>query len=107
MFKDYPVQAIVGSQKTTYYIHPGVLLSSGSPVLKARVTDRWIKDESSGPIDWTDFDEDTVECALSYLYIEDYDVRGQTVFGEQLQEDNRNDQACNFYDSLMRLSAVY
>nr|KMM69758.1 hypothetical protein CPAG_06072 [Coccidioides posadasii RMSCC 3488] len=92
VFKDCLVQVIVGSQKTVYYIHPGVLLSSGSPVLKACVGDQWIKDGSSGAIDWTDFDEDTVECALSYLYIEDYDVRCQTVFGEPLQEEEEKDQ---------------
>ncbi|KAE8309788.1 hypothetical protein BDV41DRAFT_567103 [Aspergillus transmontanensis] len=27
-----------------------------------------------GPIDWTDFDEETVECVLSYFYVQDYCV---------------------------------
>ncbi|KAJ5111461.1 hypothetical protein N7532_001996 [Penicillium argentinense] len=84
IFKDCPVQIIAGSQKTIYYIHPGVLLSSGSPVLKTRVSDH-------ETIDWTEFDEDTVECALSYLYVKDYDVQGQPIFGEKLLEDKEND----------------
>ncbi|EKV04777.1 BTB/POZ-like [Penicillium digitatum] len=91
-FKDCPIQVIVGPQKTVYYVHPGVLSSCGSPVLKARVNDQWIKNGTSGAIDWTEFDEETVECALSYLYIEDYDVRDRTFVGAQIEERNDNDQ---------------
>ncbi|KAJ5346776.1 uncharacterized protein N7506_000029 [Penicillium brevicompactum] len=90
-FKDCPIQVIVGPQKTLYYVHPGVLSSCGSPVLKARVNDQWIKNGTSGAIDWTEFEEQTVECALSYLYIEDYDVRSRT-FVEQTEERNNNGQ---------------
>ncbi|KAF4767080.1 hypothetical protein HAV15_009106 [Penicillium sp. str.  len=90
-FKDCPLQVIAGPQKTIYYIHPGVLSLCGSPVLKTRVNDQWIKNGTSGAIDWTEFDEDTVECVLSYLYIEDYDVRGRTFVGEQIDEGNDDD----------------
>ncbi|KAJ5335659.1 uncharacterized protein N7506_005595 [Penicillium brevicompactum] len=91
-FKDCPVQIIAGPQKIVYYVHPGVLSSCGSPVLKARVSDQWIKNGTSGAIDWTEFDEETVECALSYLYIEDYDVRGRTVVSEQTEERKDDDR---------------
>ncbi|KXG45124.1 uncharacterized protein PGRI_096010 [Penicillium griseofulvum] len=83
-FKDYPLQVIVGPRKTIYYIHPGVLSSCGSPALETRVNAQWIKNGTSGAIDWTEFDEDTIECVLSYLYIEDYDVRGRTFGGKQI-----------------------
>jgi hypothetical protein len=66
-------------------------------VLKARVNERWTKDGTSGAIDWTEFDEETVECALSYLYIEDYDVRGRTFVGEQIEERNNDDQIGTFH----------
>lgn len=82
--------------KTVYYVHPGVLSSCGSPVLKARVNDQWIKNGTSGTIDWTEFDEETVECALSYLYVEDYDVRDRTFVGAQIEERNDNDQIGTF-----------
>ncbi|KAJ5348625.1 uncharacterized protein N7506_001878 [Penicillium brevicompactum] len=91
-FKDCPIQVIVGPQKTVYYVHPAVLSSCGSPVLKARVNDQWIKNGTSGAIDWTEFDEETVKCALSYLYIEDYDVRDRGFVGEQFEERNDEDQ---------------
>ncbi|KAJ5542051.1 hypothetical protein N7461_008054 [Penicillium sp. DV-2018c] len=91
-FKDCPVQVIVGPQKNVYYVHPGVLSSCGSPVLEARVNDQWIKTGTTGTLDWTEFDEDTVECVLSYLYIEDYDGRGRASLGEQVEEGNNNDQ---------------
>ena len=31
---------------------------------------------ASEDLDWTDFDEQTVECFLSWLYTGDYDVPG-------------------------------
>ncbi|CAG8072832.1 unnamed protein product, partial [Penicillium nalgiovense] len=91
-FKDCPIQVIVGPQKTVYYVHPAVLSLCGSPVLKARANDQWIKNGTSGTIDWTEFDEETIECALSFLYIEDYDVRDRTFVGAQIEEKNDNDK---------------
>lgn len=69
-----PVKVLVGSDRRIYYVHPGVLSScnsSSSSALNARVSERW-KDTGDGMIDWTDFDERTVECVLSYLYTGDY-----------------------------------
>lgn len=92
IFRECPLQVIVGSEKTLYYIHPGVLSSCGSPALKARIDGPWKTNGASGIIDWTDFDEDTIECALSYLYVEDYSVCGRKDVGEQTEEENDGDR---------------
>lgn len=83
--QELPSLGHVGPEKPISYIYPGVFPSRGSPVLKTCANDQWIKNGRSGAIDWSKFDEDTVECGLSYLYIDDYDVRGRTVVGEQIE----------------------
>lgn len=74
--------------------------------MKACVSDQWIKNGTSGAIDWTEFDEETVECPLSYLYIEDYDVRGRTFVGEQIAGRNHDDKNGTFLGSLLIIFAV-
>lgn len=82
MFKDRPVQVVAGRERTTYHIHPGAL-SSCSPTFKARTSEPWMNGASE-VIDWTDFDEKTVECVLSYLYSGDYDVREAASTGDAI-----------------------
>ncbi|CAG8939535.1 unnamed protein product [Penicillium salamii] len=72
--EECPLQIIAGPQKTILYVHPGLLSSCGSPVLKARVKDEWSNNETNKVLDWTDFDVETVKCVLSYLYTGDYHV---------------------------------
>lgn len=75
--------------------------------MKARANDQWIKNGTSGTIDWTEFDEETVECALSFLYIEDYDVRDRTFVGTQIEERNDDDHHIGtFHSPLLILFAV-
>lgn len=74
--------------------------------MKARVNDQWIKNGTSAAIDWTEFDEETVECALSYLYIEDYQVRDQRFVGAQTEERNGDDQIGTFHNPPLILLAV-
>jgi hypothetical protein len=52
--------------------------------LEARINGPWRTNGANGAIDWTEFDDDTVECVLSFLYIEDYDERGQTFVRNRL-----------------------
>ncbi|KAJ6111879.1 hypothetical protein N7523_007940 [Penicillium sp. IBT 18751x] len=92
IFRECPVQVIVGPEKTPYYIHPGILSSCGSPVLKARIDGPWKTNGANKAIDWTEFDEDTIECAMSYLYVEDYGVCGPDNIGEQKEEENDKDR---------------
>ena len=66
----------MGSSKSLYYVHPGGLSSCKSSALRAWVNGPWKENGASGPIDWTDFDEQTVECVLRYLYTGDYCAGG-------------------------------
>ncbi|OJJ78080.1 hypothetical protein ASPBRDRAFT_50878 [Aspergillus brasiliensis CBS 101740] len=74
-FREPPIQVIVGSAKTSYYVHPGALSWCDRSALKARIDGPWKQNGADSPIDWSDFDEQTVECVLSYLYTQDYYVR--------------------------------
>lgn len=65
---------MVGSTKKIYYVHSSILASCDSTVLNARMTGAWKDNAKDKPLDWTNFDEVTAECALSYLYVKDYYV---------------------------------
>ncbi|GAD96293.1 hypothetical protein AOR_1_1188084 [Paecilomyces variotii No. 5] len=45
-------------------------------MLNARMTGAWANNDDK-PLDWSNFDETTVQCVVSYLYIEDYYVPEQ------------------------------
>ncbi|KAJ5716432.1 hypothetical protein N7493_008343 [Penicillium malachiteum] len=92
IFKDCPLQALVGSEKTVHYIHPGALSCSNSEVLQARVQERWMKSDVNKVIDWTDFDEDTIQCVLNYLYTGTYDVLRQDSATEEDKQDEKEDK---------------
>lgn len=55
-------------------MHPGALSWCNTSALNARVSGPWKENGAGGPFDWTDFDEQTIECVLSYLYTQDYCV---------------------------------
>ncbi|KAJ9301203.1 hypothetical protein DTO271G3_1338 [Paecilomyces variotii] len=77
-FSECPIQVMVGSEKKIYYIHPSILTSCNSSVLNARMTGGWRNNDEDKPLDWTNFDEVTVECVISYLYVKDYYLPDQT-----------------------------
>ncbi|KAL7658042.1 hypothetical protein ACMYSQ_004183 [Aspergillus niger] len=72
--REPPIQVIVGSAKSTYFVHPGALSWCDKSALSARIDGPWKQNGADSPIDWSDFDEQTVECVLSYLYTQDYYV---------------------------------
>ncbi|KAK6828808.1 hypothetical protein RU639_003312 [Aspergillus parasiticus] len=74
ILKEQPVQVVAGNNKTCYFVHPGALSGCHTSALNARVNGPWKENGGDGPIDWTDFDEETVECVLSYFYVQDYCV---------------------------------
>ncbi|KAE8387265.1 hypothetical protein BDV23DRAFT_186525 [Aspergillus alliaceus] len=74
IFREHPVQIFVGSSKKPYFVHPGALSWCNTSALNARINGPWRENGANEPIDWTDFDERTVECVLSYLYTQDYHV---------------------------------
>ncbi|KAJ6007619.1 hypothetical protein N7540_011595 [Penicillium herquei] len=93
IFKDCPLQVLVGSEKIVHYVHPGVLACSGSPVLRARVQERWMDSDANKVIDWTEFDEDTIHCVLNYLYTGTYDALRQVPATEQKKETKKEEKA--------------
>ncbi|CAG8235249.1 unnamed protein product [Penicillium salamii] len=95
MFEECPLQIITGPQKTILYVHPGLLSSCGSPVLKARVKDGWSNNETNKLLDWTDFDVETVKCVLSYLYTGDYHVACPPYPDEQLENCDAPGPMCS------------
>jgi hypothetical protein len=66
---------MVGEHKKVFYLQPAVL-RQGSSALAARVSEPW-KNSGQGVIDWTDFDERTIDCVLRFCYGGVYDVPGQ------------------------------
>ncbi|GFN17195.1 hypothetical protein AtubIFM55763_004367 [Aspergillus tubingensis] len=74
IFREPPIQVIVGSAKSSYFVHPDALSWCKNSALSAQIEGPWRQHGDESPIDWSDFDEQTVECVLSYLYTQDYYV---------------------------------
>ncbi|KAJ5778947.1 hypothetical protein N7457_006667 [Penicillium paradoxum] len=85
IFAKPPVKIIVGSDDSVYYVHHGVLETH--PAFDARLKES--TDQYENVIDWSGFDEQTVECVLSFLYSGSY----QTPLGssEAVDEDDAAD----------------
>lgn len=71
--RESPIKVFVGSDRAVYYVHPGVLSACKSSTTDTRMNGSW-KDAGDSAIDWTDFDSQTIECVLHYLYTGDYHV---------------------------------
>ncbi|PCG88590.1 Hypothetical protein PENO1_109330 [Penicillium occitanis (nom. inval.)] len=101
MFKVPTIQAIAGRERTVYHVHPRALSSCGSAAFRARTDEAWINGASE-VIDWTDFDEQTIECFLCWLYTDDYDVLGatDTMNGEHRYEKNEQGTLDNDNDPM-------
>lgn len=89
-----PMKIFAGHAKTVYYVHPEVLLAHKSSTASVRMSGSW-KDTGEGVVDWTDFDEQIVECVLNYLYTGDYHVpfheTGKNIASTGCMEDISND----------------
>ncbi|KAF1997669.1 hypothetical protein P154DRAFT_578587 [Amniculicola lignicola CBS 123094] len=68
-----PIKVLVGEQKVAYYIQPNILSSCESSSADVRMSGSW-KSTGDNDINWTDFEEQTIECVSEYLYTGDYDV---------------------------------
>lgn len=102
------MRILAGQQKTIFYVYPGVLASSGSPVLEARVSSRWNENGSNEAIDWSNFDEETVGCVLRYLNYEDYEV--SSPMNEEEEPEEKEDgtmSTCRFRVSFPRRFPIY
>ncbi|KAJ6145637.1 hypothetical protein N7470_009532 [Penicillium chermesinum] len=69
---DPPIKITVG-KGSTYYVHPGAFAPYTSSALHAQIHGSW-KDTFAKTLDWSDFDEQTIECVLQFLYTGDYDT---------------------------------
>ncbi|KAJ5375491.1 hypothetical protein N7517_007497 [Penicillium concentricum] len=84
IFAKPPVKIIVGSDKRVYYVHRGTL--EFHPAFDARL--KASTDEYEYAIDWSAFDEQTVDCVLSFLYTGGYQVpQATSVAVEENQAD--------------------
>jgi hypothetical protein len=68
-----PIKVLVGEDRKAYYVHPSVLSSCKSSSADVRMSGPW-KSTGDDAINWTDFDSQTIECVLHYLYTGDYHV---------------------------------
>ena len=79
-----PVEVLVGSDKKSYYIHRGVLAAEeGSAIyrrLNGACSEKW-----TAALDWSEFDQGTIERVIDYLYTGEYYVFGS--------EDEENEPA--------------
>ncbi|KAJ6188512.1 hypothetical protein N7519_003420 [Penicillium mononematosum] len=71
-----PMKAVVGKNKIIVYVHPSALMQ-GTSALTARVTGPW-SNIGQQTLDWTDFDEETIECVLKFCYGRQYDLPWQS-----------------------------
>ncbi|PWY83321.1 hypothetical protein BO70DRAFT_361456 [Aspergillus heteromorphus CBS 117.55] len=90
IFTDSPLQIIAGENKRIYYAH-STILACNSSALNARINGPWREHGNSEPIDWSDFDEPTVECVLSYVYTSDYYVPGAVYDEQEKYRETGND----------------
>ncbi|KAJ5519160.1 hypothetical protein N7453_001582 [Penicillium expansum] len=68
IFAKPPVKIVVGSDERVYYVHRGTL--EVHPAFEARL--KTSTDEYEEAIDWSGFDEQTIDCVLSFLYTGGY-----------------------------------
>ncbi|KAJ5783809.1 uncharacterized protein N7518_009486 [Penicillium psychrosexuale] len=68
IFANPPVKIIVGSDERIYYVHRGTL--EIHPAFDARL--KASTDEYEEAIDWSGFDDQTVDCVLNFLYTGGY-----------------------------------
>ncbi|CAP86525.1 Pc20g11960 [Penicillium rubens Wisconsin 54-1255] len=64
IFAKRPVKIVVGSDERVYYVHRGTL--EVHPSFDARL--KASTDEYEEAIDWSGFDEQTIDCVLNFLY---------------------------------------
>jgi hypothetical protein len=84
MFAKRPIKVIVGGNDSQYYVHRGAL--EAHPAFEEKLKSS--TDNFENNVDWCTFDEQTVECVLSFLYTGDYQVpKKPAVVAEGIEED--------------------
>ncbi|KAK9860042.1 hypothetical protein MYU51_010257 [Penicillium brevicompactum] len=70
IFSKRPIKVVAGSEESVYYLHHGAL--EAHPAFEAQI--KSATDDYMSHIDWSAFDEQTVECVLSFLYTGGYEA---------------------------------
>ncbi|KAJ5822780.1 hypothetical protein N7447_005120 [Penicillium robsamsonii] len=84
IFAKPPVKISVGSDERAYYVHRGTL--EVHPTFDARL--KVSTNEYEDAIDWSAFDEQTIDCVLSFLYTGGYQApQATSVAVEENQAD--------------------
>lgn len=92
IFTEPPTRLKVGKRGTIYYAHPGVFSSSA---LAAHILGSW-KGTADDTIDLTEYDEQTIESALSYFYTKDYYLAQITPESDLTAEPNTKPDDSHF-----------
>ncbi|CAG8387004.1 unnamed protein product [Penicillium salamii] len=82
IFAKRPIKVVVGSEERVYYVHHGAL--EAHPAFEAQL--REATDDYMYHINWSAYDEQTVECALGFLYTGGYEAPEATPEVEVVEE---------------------
>ncbi|KAJ5854872.1 hypothetical protein N7534_007415 [Penicillium rubens] len=89
IFAKRPVKIVVGSDERVYYVHRGTL--EVHPSFDARL--KASTDEYEEAIDWSGFDEQTIDCVLNFLYSGGYQAPQATSVAAEDGEADAGEEA--------------
>ncbi|KAJ5504830.1 hypothetical protein N7463_007704 [Penicillium fimorum] len=89
IFAKPPVKISVGSDECAYYVHRGTL--EVHPTFDARL--KASTDEYEDAIDWSAFDEQTIDCVLSFLYTRGYQTPQATSVAVEKNQADAGEEA--------------
>lgn len=79
----------MGSDERIFYVHRGTL--EGHPAFDARL--KASTDEYEDAIDWSGFDEQTIDCVLNFLYTRGYQAPQTTSVAVEEDEADAGEEA--------------
>lgn len=82
IFAKRPIKVVVGSEERVYYVHHGAL--EAHPAFEAQLKEA--TDDYMYHVNWSAYDEQTVECALGFLYTGGYEAPEATSEVEVVEE---------------------
>ncbi|KAJ5598431.1 hypothetical protein N7537_008515 [Penicillium hordei] len=89
IFAKPPVKIVVGSDERVYYVHRGTLEVHTAFDLQLKAS----TDEYEEAIDWSGFDEQTIDCVLSFLYTAGYQAPQATSVAAAEDEADAGEEA--------------
>lgn len=89
MFAKRPIKVVAGSEEVVYYVHHGAL--EAHPAFETQIKEA--TDDYMSHIDWSAFDEQTVECVLSFLYTGGYEAPKIAAEAEDAEDAEAGEEA--------------